>query len=32
MLARCLDNGVGDPVALIIGLSGTLFLWILGRP
>ena len=33
MLARYLDNSyVGDPMVLIIGLNGTLSLWILGRP
>jgi len=33
MLARYLDSSyVGDPMALIIGLSGTFSLWILGRP
>ena len=32
MLARYLDSShVGDPMALIIGLSGTFSLWILGR-
>ena len=33
MLARYLDNSyVGDPMALVIGLSGMFSLWILGRP
>ena len=33
MLARYLDNSsMGDPLALIIGVSGMFSLWILGRP
>ena len=33
MLARYLDSSyVGDPMVLVICLSGTFSLWILGRP